>query len=159
MGLTAKVNNSFEFEVSPEAIANVDAIYLSENKLHIIQDYRSFHVEIVKSDFNSKSYTIVINNATYEVELKNELDQLIGEMGFNSGLKHQIRNITAPMPGLILDIAVTAGQQVKEGDTLLILEAMKMENSLTASFDGVIKSIPACKGDTVDKDQLLIEFE
>ena len=63
------------------------------------------------------------------------------------------------MPGLILEISVVVGQTVKENDPLLILEAMKMENSFLSPRDGVIKSIAAIKGDAVDKGQLLIEFE
>ena len=54
---------------------------------------------------------------------------------------------------------ISFGQEVKEDDALLILEAMKMENVLTAPRDGVIKSISASKGDAVDKGELLIEFE
>jgi biotin carboxyl carrier protein len=63
------------------------------------------------------------------------------------------------MPGLILDINVKIGQKVKEDDPLLILEAMKMENVLTSPRDGIIKSISVSKGDAVNKNQLLIEFE
>jgi biotin carboxyl carrier protein len=63
------------------------------------------------------------------------------------------------MPGLILDIYVTVGQEVKEDDTLVILEAMKMENSILSPREGIIKSINITKGDAVDKNHLLIEFE
>ena len=67
--------------------------------------------------------------------------------------------IKAPMPGLILEINVSVGQEVKENDPLLILEAMKMENCFLSPRDGVIKSIAVEKGNAVDKGQLLIEFE
>jgi biotin carboxyl carrier protein len=63
------------------------------------------------------------------------------------------------MPGLILEIHVQTGQEVNEDDPLLILEAMKMENVITSPRDGIIKSITVKKGETVDKNQLLIEFE
>jgi biotin carboxyl carrier protein len=63
------------------------------------------------------------------------------------------------MPGLILDIHVRIGQAVNEDDPLLILEAMKMENVITSPRDGIIKNISVRKSDTVDKNQLLIEFE
>ena len=80
-------------------------------------------------------------------------------MGFETGTTKKVNEIKAPMPGLILDINVEIGQEVKEDDPLLILEAMKMENALTSPRDGVIKSISVTKGDAVDKNQLLIEFE
>ncbi len=63
------------------------------------------------------------------------------------------------MPGLILEISVSEGQEVKEGDALLVLEAMKMENVLTAPKDGVIQAITVKKGDAVEKKQLLIEMQ
>jgi biotin carboxyl carrier protein len=63
------------------------------------------------------------------------------------------------MPGLILSVDVKIGQEVKEDDSLLVLEAMKMENVLTSPRDGIIKSISITKGETVNKNQLLIEFE
>ena len=63
------------------------------------------------------------------------------------------------MPGLVLEIQVQAGQTVSKGDTLLILEAMKMENVLKAAADGVIKSIHVQKGAAVEKGALLLELE
>lgn len=59
-------------------------------------------------------------------------------------------NVTAPMPGNINDIRVSVGQQVKKGDTMIVLEAMKMENDIPAPADGVVASINVNKGDTVD---------
>ncbi len=59
-------------------------------------------------------------------------------------------NVTAPMPGNINDIKVSVGQQVKKGDVMFVLEAMKMENDIPAPADGVVASINVNKGDTVD---------
>jgi biotin carboxyl carrier protein len=80
-------------------------------------------------------------------------------MGFDISSSKMIDEIKAPMPGLILEINVKVGQEVKENDALLILEAMKMENVLTSPRSGFIKSISAKKSDSVEKNQLLIEFE
>jgi len=62
------------------------------------------------------------------------------------------------MPGLILGISVTIGDTVSKGDTLLILEAMKMENSIKSPTDGVIKNIAVKKGETVEKNQVILNF-
>ena len=80
-------------------------------------------------------------------------------MGFENSASKHINELKAPMPGLILEVFVITGQQVKENDSLLILEAMKMENIITSPRDGIIKSIFAIKGDAVEKNYLLIEFE
>jgi len=63
------------------------------------------------------------------------------------------------MPGIILEVNISAGDEVKKGDFICVLEAMKMENTLTAPRDGVIKSVNITKGETVDKGKLLIELE
>ena len=66
--------------------------------------------------------------------------------------------ITAPMPGTILAVEATAGQQVKAGDILLILEAMKMENEILAPEDGRVTSVTAVKGASVNAGDVLVEM-
>jgi propionyl-CoA carboxylase alpha chain len=66
--------------------------------------------------------------------------------------------VRCPMPGLVLSIAVTAGQEVKAGDTLAIVEAMKMENVLRAERDGTVKAIHIKPGESVAVDAAIVEF-
>jgi biotin carboxyl carrier protein len=80
-------------------------------------------------------------------------------MGLSLAASKVINDVKAPMPGMILDIMVSEGQEVKEGDNLLVLEAMKMENTILAPRDAVIKSISIAKGKTVTKNEVLIEME
>ncbi|MBA4251247.1 MAG: acetyl-CoA carboxylase biotin carboxyl carrier protein subunit [Chlorobiaceae bacterium] len=72
---------------------------------------------------------------------------------------HDPKKITAFIPGLICKIVVKDGQKIKEGESLLILEAMKMKNNLKSPKDGIIKKIHVNEGEKVMKDQLLLEFE
>ncbi|MCX5832512.1 MAG: biotin/lipoyl-binding protein [Deltaproteobacteria bacterium] len=67
--------------------------------------------------------------------------------------------ILAPMPGKILQVMVKVGDKVAEDDELLILEAMKMENPIYSTADGVVKEIKVAKDDTVDSDQVLVVLE
>ncbi|MDY7395303.1 acetyl-CoA carboxylase biotin carboxyl carrier protein subunit [Aureibaculum sp. 2210JD6-5] len=154
-----KVNQTFEFDISDDEISSLDAVSISENKFHLLQKNKSYTAEITSSNFNQKQYVIKVNNTIYEVSISSPLDNLINEMGFALASTKNVNTIKAPMPGLILDINVKVGQEVKEDETLLILEAMKMENVITSPRDGVIKSITAIKGNTVEKGTLLIEFE
>ncbi len=64
--------------------------------------------------------------------------------------------VSAPMPGTILKVNVSAGQAVKEGDVLLVLEAMKMENEILAPCAGVVSAVPVSKGSTVNTGDLLV---
>lgn len=154
-----KVNTSQLFEVSSEDANTIDAVETAKDNFHILQDNTSIKASILDSDFNSKSYTIKVNNNTYNVSINDTLDQQIEALGFEIGASKAVSDIKAPMPGLILEITINEGSEVKEGDALLILEAMKMENVLTSPRDGIIKSIKVSQGETVDKNALLIEFE
>ena len=155
----AKVNASYEFDVTEEAVDQLDAVETSTNKYHILQNNGSIKANIVSSDFNKKTYSVKVNNNTYDVVLNDALDQQIVALGFEIGASKKVNDIKAPMPGLILEINVTEAQEVKEDDPLLILEAMKMENVINSPRDGVIKSIKVSQGNTVEKNALLIEFE
>lgn len=154
-----KVNDALEFEFTQDEIESLDVKEVAKGNYHILQNHRSFKAEIVEADFLKKIYTVKINSNRYEVGISNNLDLLIEEMGLSLGTSQLVNEVKAPMPGLILDVEAKPGDEVKEGDFLLVLEAMKMENTLTAPRDGVIKSVSVKKGETVEKNQLLIEFE
>lgn len=158
-GYKVNVNDTFHFDVEKKHVSQLDEVSVETNKFHILHENTPYKAEIVTSDFNQKSYTVKVNNNTYTVAISNPLDILIKEMGFEVGLTKQVNFIKAPMPGLILEISVMVGQEVKENDNLIILGAMKMENSFLSPRDGTIKSISVAMGDAVDKGQLLIEFE
>jgi biotin carboxyl carrier protein len=156
---TLKVNSDHEFQLNASDVSEADIIRISNSKYHVLYNHKSTITEMVESNFGAKSYTIKINNNTYNININNDLDNLIKEMGFEVGASKLVDVIRAPMPGLILDIQVKVGQEIKENDALLILEAMKMENIITSPRDGIIKSIAVTKSDAVDKNQLLIEFK
>ncbi|RZS92445.1 acetyl-CoA carboxylase biotin carboxyl carrier protein subunit [Aquimarina brevivitae] len=161
MGKTYKVllNDSSEYSITEEEALQLDSVAAGKSTFHIIKDHSSTQASIIAEDFLNKHYVVKIDNTSYTVKIKDELDQQISEMGFALNTAANIDSITAPMPGLLLDIMVKTGQEVKENDPLLILEAMKMENVIVSPRDGVIKSITIDKGQPVDKNQLLIEFE
>ena len=72
--------------------------------------------------------------------------------------KNSVASLKAPMPGLIIKINVKNGQEVKKGDALLVLEAMKMENVIKSPADLVVKQVLARPKEAVEKDQTLIKF-
>ena len=159
IGYKVNVNDTFHFDVEKKSVSLLDSVSVEKNKFHILHDNTPYKAEILSADFHQKSYSVKVNNNTYNVAISNPLDLLIKEMGFEVGLAKQVNFIKAPMPGLILEISVTVGQEVKQNDNLIILGAMKMENSFLSPRDGIIKCIAVSVGEAVDKGQLLIEFE
>ncbi|WP_298371125.1 acetyl-CoA carboxylase biotin carboxyl carrier protein subunit [uncultured Lutibacter sp.] len=153
------VDESFEFNLKTSDADKLDLIKLSKKKLHIIHNNKSFNIHLNKSQFYKRKYVITINEHIYNVNISNQLDQLIKQLGLSSGSSKKINQIKAPMPGMILNVSAKEGDLVKEGDTLLILEAMKMENSILAPKDGIIKSVNIKNNETVEKGELMIEMD
>jgi len=69
------------------------------------------------------------------------------------------RFVLSPMPGLLVNVAVTPGQKVQAGERVAVIEAMKMENILFAAHDGVVKKVMASQGESLSVDQVIVEFE
>lgn len=151
------VNNSNVLTVDGSPLA-WDVKEISDGYFHLLIGHKSYRAEIVKADHQTKSFTIKVNGKIFTVELKDKFDLLLDKMGMNNGLVGKANTVKAPMPGLIIDLRVKEGDHVKAGDVLLILEAMKMENMIKAATESVIKSVSVVKGDSVEKNQVLIEF-
>lgn len=154
-----KVNGKYQFELDESDIEIMDMVKTGPNSIHLLKNHQTYDVNLVSSDFNGKSYKVSLNNTDYEVIIADPLDVLINQMGFEVGASAKVSNIEAPMPGLILEVSITEGQEVQEGEALVILEAMKMENTITSPRTGIIKHITVEKGQAVEKKQLLITFE
>jgi biotin carboxyl carrier protein len=106
-----------------------------------------------------KVFEVLLNGKTYTIQITNDLDELIAEMGLNILDAKDAGDIFSPMPGLVIDIMVKGGDVIKEGQPLAILEAMKMENIIKASGTGFVEEIAVEIGHTVDKGQLLISIK
>ncbi len=91
------------------------------------------------------------------VQLQDDRSRLLQTLGLDKATK-KVSEIKAPMPGMVLNILVKAGDSVKKNDPVLVLEAMKMENVIKAPGDAMIATVHAEKGKAVEKGQLLISF-
>ena len=111
-----------------------------------------------------RKYRVTVNGTVYEVEL----EEITGAAPAAAAAPAapapaaapaapagEGEQITSPMPGTILAVNVTAGQSVKKGDVLMVLEAMKMENEIMCPRDGVVSSVQAAKGASVESGTLL----
>jgi biotin carboxyl carrier protein len=152
-------SNTFNFVIDETRFESVSLVQKSPTEYNCIVDHRSVNALIVFDDIAAKKITVEIEGEIFEIEIKDSLGLMLDEMGFSAALTRQIKEVKAPMPGMVLDITVNEGQEVKEGDKLLILSAMKMENSITIAGDAVIKKIAVKQGHAVEKGQVLIELE
>ena len=135
-----------------------DLVKLTDRTFHILHQNRSYSAEVLDLNAADKTVSLRINGHRHTVQLKDRFDLLLEKMGMSSAATAAVNTLKAPMPGLIVGINAAVGDTVSKGDSLLILEAMKMENNLKAPGDGIIKAIRTTKGDRVEKGQVLIEF-
>jgi biotin carboxyl carrier protein len=137
---------------------NGNFIKINDHQFHFIYNNNSYNVEVIKINQDDKTMVLKINAVRYTLSLKDKFDELLKNLGLDNLTAKKVSDVKAPMPGMVLSILVKEGDEVKKGDTLLILEAMKMENSLKASADGQVKKVVAVKGTAVEKNQVLIQF-
>lgn len=158
-------NGSHEIDVKDGKIlingkdSNVDLVKIADERYHILDNQHSYSLKVVNIDWESKIFTIQVNDNIYTLKLEDELDTLLRKMGMSMAGSDTLEDVKAPMPGLVLSVLVEVGQEVQKGDSLLILEAMKMENVIKAAGKGVVKAIKVNQKDAVEKNQVLIEME
>ena len=163
-----KVNDKLEFEVEKSKdtlMVNGSSVELDvqtlthPNTSNVIYQNRSYNVEVVELDRTAKTAGVKVNGTRYTAQVEDQFDLLLKQLGMDAAAGTKIKEIKAPMPGLVLKIMVTEGAEVKKGDSLLVLEAMKMENILKSTTDGVIKKINVAQGDKIEKNTVLLQFQ
>tara|TARA_B110000503_G_scaffold96093_1_gene144567 strand:+ start:948 stop:1415 length:468 start_codon:yes stop_codon:yes gene_type:complete len=144
-----------------EVVGNEGSIIHWEDDTFFSISYNgnTFSGEILEENTEGNFLKLKINHRVFTVQKKGELDDLIKRLGLDVQKARALKEIEAPMPGRIVSVVVEIGQQVKVGDDILSLEAMKMENVLKAEGEGVVKSIHIKADDIVEKGAVLIEFD
>lgn len=158
MAFNLKVKQ-YEFSVSLKDLSDLDLISADDNTYHLIDQHRSQLIKILHIDRLKKIVELEVDGNYYAVTIEDEYDQLVKKMGFSASKSKKIKDVKAPMPGLVIEVLVEEGQTIQKGDNLIVLEAMKMENVLKAEGEGVIKKILVEKSNTVDKGSILLELE
>ena len=124
---------------------------------YVLWKNKKYPLEIIEKKQNK--YTVMLNGVwhSFTVETPFSLKRkkfLESQAGESSTV-----TINAPMPGKIVEVLVEEGSEIKSGEALLILEAMKMQNEISCPVDGVIKKIAIRQNESVMKDDLMIEIE
>jgi acetyl/propionyl-CoA carboxylase alpha subunit len=135
----------------------IDSIQVAPNTYHLIVDGESVTIEVVNPDGSNPEF--MVNGKPYSPTVKSETDLMLERLGLNIKAKKELKELKAPMPGLVLEFRVVPGDKVVEGDALVVLEAMKMENILKSPGEATVKSIEVTKGQAIEKNQVLITFE
>ncbi len=149
-------NNFTEVEIDG-AVHRVD-ILQNDRHLHLLVGSRSWNVEVLHINRETKTVGLMVNGSEMEIVLREPIDELLASLGMEGSVVAGQREVKAPMPGLVLQVLVTEGQQVLRDEPLIILEAMKMENVIKSPADGIIRRVGARQGNAVEKNAVLVEF-
>lgn len=123
------------------------------------RSYEVFARSISKPDEKEfQTYEIFLDGERFEVKVEDERTKLLAGLT-RAGAGVGEARVLAPMPGLVVNVLVEAGATVEQGQPVVVLEAMKMENDLPAPMEGTIKEIQVQKGQTVDQGQVLVVIE
>jgi biotin carboxyl carrier protein len=149
--------NGFTAQIGNEP-AEGHILRINHHQYHLLYKGRSMNVDVLKMNPDEKSFLLRVNGTRMLVQVADKYDELLHSLGMDKTVGKKVGDIKAPMPGMVLKVLVEEGNEVKKGDALIVLEAMKMENILKAPADGVVKKISAVKGSAVEKNQVLIQF-
>lgn len=145
---TTKINRS---------IQDIQIDEMTHNRFDVLYKNRKHKAEIIEKKQNK--YVVEINGNSYSFSIETPISYQRKKILEKKKGDDHTETIAAPMPGKILEVMVTVGAEVKEGDTLVILEAMKMQNEILATRQGKVVEILVKPGDSVMKSDQLIVLE
>lgn len=131
---------------------------INSEDFHLIINDRSVHAKLITTDLEKSIITLLINDRKYTCQIVDRRNEILNTIAINSQKENLTTSLRSPMPGLIEKILVNEGQDIKENTSLLILNAMKMENTLKATKDGKVEKIFVREGEQVEKGKELLQF-
>ena len=134
----------------------VDVRILSKNRVSILIDGKSFYAAVESAGLK---YDVLLAGRVIRVSIESPAKLIQSRLGRLSTFKSATSEVRSPMPGMVVRCEVAEGEEIKIGDGLLVLEAMKMENEIRATANGVVKKIFVVEKQVVDKGELLLLME
>jgi len=137
----------------------IEIVQRDDETLWIVTPNKVHTLRCLNIDRATKEVTLLHQGQKHTLKISEPIDEILASMGLEDALTPKIDFVKAPMPGLVLDVKVHPGDTIKKGETLLILEAMKMENAIKSPIDAVVKSIEVQPQQAVDKNAILVHFQ
>ncbi len=158
--ITTINNKKFEIDIDKEGAITIngdkreiDFLPLSPSLYNLLTENKSHDLVVDEKD---GEYQVLLGGRLYTGEVLDERAQLLASTRTGAGASSGEISIKSPMPGLVVAIPVAEGQEVKGGQTVIILESMKMQNELKAPRDGIVSRINAQAGQSVEQGKLLV---
>ena len=146
-------------QVAPGSEESWDWKQLAPGVFDVRMGNRNVRIERMDGPDPAGNITVRVNGVVQTLQVLNQQQLLLESMGMTAGAETQEKHVESPMPGKILQVMVSPGAEVGEGDSLLVLEAMKMENVIRAPRAGIIEEVHARVGEAVEKAAVLVTYE
>lgn len=146
-------------QVAPGSEESWDWKQLAPGVFDVRMGNRNVRIERMDGPDEKGNVTIRVNGVVQALQVLGPQQLLLESMGMSENVETQEKHVESPMPGKILQVMVATGTEVDEGDPLLVLEAMKMENVIRAPRSGVIAGVEAQVGEAVEKAAILVTYE
>lgn len=146
--------NRYEVTIDGKVV-HVDVTKSARTIYSVIEDGRQF--EAMVDERRGDRLDVTVSGRMFHLDVVDERTRLLAEAGSSAPTGPQ--TVAADMPGKIVKVEAGVGQTVSEGEIVLIIEAMKMENPIASPIDGVVKELGAAEGDAVDGGAMLFTVE
>lgn len=157
INLLSKEGNAVKIDIDG-TVYNVDIAMLLNGTYSILKDGISYNAEVFRGE-NGKHYRVNVNYSTYNIDMLDSQAKYMRLRKHNTAAEEEEHtHITAPMPCKIVKIYRTPGELLNKGDTVLTIEAMKMQSNLKVSDDCKVEEILVSEGDSVRVDQMLVKL-
>lgn len=153
-----KIENPFseEIEINNKKI-DIKILENEDGFTYLVYNKKKYLAEIIEK--NQNRYTVLLNGVTYSFSIESPISYKRKKYLEKHQIKNKIEQVMAPMPGKIIDLLVEENSEIKEGEPIAILEAMKMQNEISSHVSGKVKKILVKENDSVAKDEILLEIE
>ena len=143
----------------PQGGQDLELVHVSDTHKRVYAKGKVYNITVLNPATADGEIELLLNQKRVNVNVSSPLDELLKSMGLDNALEVKVTNLSSPMPGLVIKSSVKEGDEVKKGEPLMVLEAMKMENILKATADVTIDKINVKAGEAVEKGAILIEFK
>lgn len=153
-----KIQNPFSEEITINSKkVDIKIIESKDGITYLIFKNKKYLVEITEK--NQNKYTVMINGVSYSFTVESPISYQRKKYLDKQQKESKTEFISAPMPGKIVELLVEENTEIKEGEPILILEAMKMQNEISSHVTGKVKKILVKPNDSVAKNEIIVEIE
>ncbi|GAA5219524.1 acetyl-CoA carboxylase biotin carboxyl carrier protein subunit [Membranihabitans marinus] len=154
--ITAHVNHRFIYVL--DKVEEIEYQEWAPNQFYLYHNHRKYHLTLLDFNPHQQSFSLMVDGYHFSIDLKDDLRMLIDSLTKDDDASSSGSVVLAPIPGVIKQVFVEVDATVDKDSSILVLEAMKMENIISAPASGTLVALPVVEGQNVSKGDLLFRI-